>query len=603
MDIRNNIARVSKIEVTKAEEFGARLALHLQIELRTEQLSQFTEGRYGIADRAVYAELYEAWRKEYEEAEARWQDRTNRIMAEYNAACEQAEEDGRPRPKPPAIRDFCGPAEPARIKTSRACNSLAGWFVDLRAELTKADHSVVTVELGAKTKGKPKMVTEGELVLLELRLDERKCERTAERDEVWEWLQLAGQEFRVYGAQITLDEAIELNEPDRINALLKVITEHVAEYTRTAGVMGPALFHQELVSTIVGVRAERGEMLGPEGMAQLANDLATIEHGDRGEEAAREVAGFVRRKLQAAIDKETAETLAQPSTPDMNAIASSIEADLQAKGHDVAVEAVPVEESKTIAQWSQELGEPFTVEEYIAALKATGYNKPIRPVTRLTKTQHLQVLVGLSLRVAPTIDEVRKQRWEWAAEYGCSSPQYFDAMSAVLPNPDNTFAMSRMLTEEEHEAVCAELRRRGVNGAEQNEADEPEDERTPAYWAHIAGVPQDDYMTALQAVTPSTSWSDIVPEDLHVKVVGVLERWAERDSKRDEQSEAERRDFGVCKTANTWAREAGANGKAYVRTAIALGVFPEDASPIRVKFNESTHLRIMAAMSGEQPAA
>jgi hypothetical protein len=468
MDIRNNRAFVTKVEVTKAEEFGARLALHLQIELRTEQLEQFVEGKYAAADRAVYAQLYQEWRAKYDEAEQQWQDRTNRIMSEYNVACEDAQEDGRPRPKPPFIPDFIGPMEPTRIKASRPCNSLAGWFVDLRAELTKGDYSVVTVELGAKTKGKPKLVTEGEMAMLELRLDERNCERTAERDEVWEWLQLAGREFRVFGAQITLDEAIELNEPDRIDALLKVITEHVAEYTRTAGVMGPALFYQELVSTVVGVRAERGEMLGPEGMAQLANDLATIEHGDRGEEAAREVAGFVRRKLQAVIDKQAAETLAQPSSPepDMNAIAASIEADLRAKGHDVAVEAVPVEESKTIAQWSQELGEPFTVEEYISALKATGYSKPIRPVTRLTKAQHLQVLVGLSLRVAPAIDQVRKPRWKWADEAGVDRDEYSDAMSAVLKNAVEIFGTGGVVTAEEHDLVCAELVQRGVLAVE-----------------------------------------------------------------------------------------------------------------------------------------
>lgn len=304
MDIRNNIARVSKVEVTKAEEFGARVALHLQIELRTEQLSQFAEGKYAIADRAVYAELYEAWRKEYEEAEARWQDRTNRIMAEYNAACEQAEEDGRPRPKPPAIRDFCGPAEPARIKTSRACNSLAGWFVDLRAELTKADHSVVTVELGAKTKGKPKMVTEGELALLELRLDERNCERTAERDEVWEWLQLAGREFRVFGAQLTIDDV---------------------------------------------------------------------------------------------LDEEDAEQAVQPQldiyTPE---IAASIEADLRAKGHDVAVEAVQVEERKAAGIWAKDEGLDDGKPYYEAAI-ACGVipRTPAPHFKRLTRAQHETVMAQL----------------------------------------------------------------------------------------------------------------------------------------------------------------------------------------------------------------
>jgi hypothetical protein len=450
MDIRNNVARVSKVEITKAEEFGARLALHLQIELRTEQLSQFAEGKYAIADRAVYAELYEAWRKEHEEAEARWQDRTNRIMAEYNAACEQAEEDRRPRPKPPAIRDFCGPAEPVRIKTSRACNSLAGWFVDLRAELAKADHSVVTVELGAKTKGKPKMVTEGELALLELRLDERNCERTAERDEVWEWLQLAGREFRVFGAQLTIDDV---------------------------------------------------------------------------------------------LDEEEAEEVVQPQldiyTP---AIAASVEADLRAKGHNVAVEAVELEERKTLAEWAGGLGMCGT-SEYIAALRRTGFKGAIGPVTRFTKAQHVKVLQEL----------------------------------CVLPQTDV-----------------------GKTG-DQPEAEDTDN--TAAYWSDIAGVPQDDYMAGLQAIEPGVDWDTVVSPELHEKAVGLLERWAERDSKRDEQSEAERRDFGVCKTANAWAREAGANGKAYVRTAIALGVFPDDASPIRVKFNESTHLRIMAAMSGEQPAA
>jgi hypothetical protein len=518
MDIRNNIARVSKIEVTKAEEFGARLALHLQIELRTEQLSQFTEGRYGIADRAVYAELYEAWRKEFEEAEARWQDRTNRIMAEYNAACEEAEEDGRPRPKPPAIRDFCGPAEPVRIKTSRACNSLAGWFVDLRAELAKADHSVVTVELGAKTKGKPKMVTEGELVLLELRLDERKCERTAERDEVWEWLQLAGQEFRVFGAQLTIDDVLD-----------DVEFEEVA--------------------------------------------------------------------------------LPQLSLERLNVLAATVEAELQAKGYDAEVEAVQLEQFKTLATWAAELG-MCGASEYIDALRRTGFEGRIGPVTRITQAQHVKVLEELGVLPRCDIGQIMESvKFEmpqpvdvWAKECDVHPDTYASAMTSAMGLSWAT-ARAANLTRREHELVRAELATWVPDEAPPTEPESEESDKTAAYWADIAGVPQDDYMAALQAIEQGVDWGTIVPAESHEKAVGLLERWAERDSKRDEQSEAERRDFGVCKTANTWAREAGANAKAYVRTAVGLGVFAQDASPIRVKFNENTHLRIMAAMSGEQPAA
>jgi len=382
IEIRNNVARVAKVEIARTDKFGAYLALQLHIELTAVQLKQFVEGRYAVADQAVYGSLYAEWDQKFQEAERRWQDRTNAIMHEYNLACEDADERGKPRPSPPKLGTFVGPAEPERIKASRPCKSLREWYVHVHAELVDEDHQLQRVELGASTKGTPRLTTEGALALLELRLDERYCERSADKDEVWEWLQLAGQEFRVFGAQLTIDDVIE----------------------------------------------------------------------DAVEEA-------VDDAVQPHLDLDR-----------MNAIAASVEADLQAQGHDVAVEAVPVDESKTIAQWSQELGEPFTVEEYIDALKRTGFTKTIRAVTRLTKAQHLQVLVGLSLRVAPAIDEVRKPRWQWADEIGCDEATYRAAISAVLPDADEALGMGRPLTQQEHDRVCAQLAWMGVP----NRSEEPQ---------------------------------------------------------------------------------------------------------------------------------
>lgn len=572
IEIRNNVARVAKVEITRAGRNGAYLGLQLHIELTAVQLKQFVEGRYAVSDQAVYGALYAEWERKYQEAERNWQDRTNAIMHEYNLACEDADERGKPRPSPPKLAKFIGPAEPEQIKASRPCKSLKEWYVHVHAELVDEDQQIQRVELGASTKGTPRLTTEGALALLEMKLDERYCEHTAEKDEVWEWLQLAGQEFRVFGAQLTIDDVLDEEEAEEV--------------------VQPQLGLERLNTLAASVERELGDW---------------------------------RTSPEHVADREVADWRANTSgQPDMSAIAASVQADMRAKGHDVAVEAVAIEQSRTLAQRAAELG-MCGAGEYIEALRRTGFEGRIGPVTRITQAQHRKVLEELGVLPRCDIGQIMESvKFEmpqpvdvWAKECDVHPDTYASAMTSAMGISWES-ARAANLTRREHEIVRTELAtwvpdegsspgplERALEAALDLD-DQPEDEdadKTAAYWSDIAGVPQDDYMTALQALEPWSSWESEVPAELHEKVVGLLEQWAKRDSKRDEQSEAERRDFGVCKTANTWAREAGVNGKSYVRTAISLGVFPDDASPVRVKFNENTHLRIMAAMSGEQPAA
>lgn len=161
IEIRNNVARVAKVEITRADKCGAYVALQLHIELTAAQLKQFVEGRYAVSDQAVYGALYAEWERKYQEAERNWQDRTNAIMHEYNLACEEADERGKPRPSPPKLAKFIGPAEPEKIRASRPCKSLKEWYVHVHAELADEDHQVQRVELGAATKGTPRLTTKG----------------------------------------------------------------------------------------------------------------------------------------------------------------------------------------------------------------------------------------------------------------------------------------------------------------------------------------------------------------------------------------------------------------------------------------------------------
>ena len=208
IEFRRNPTRITKAEVSGASDDGATVHLTLRIGLRADQLETFAEGRYALSDLRVYAGLVAEWRARVEEERENWDAMIDRLTADHQAAVQEADESGTPRPRPPRELGmaFSEPPPPEQTKAQRMAPSLADQHLHVVAEYTdEMTHEVRQAVIDRGIKGTPKLVTEGGEAFLEARLNPTYL--PMEDNELWSWLRMTGRELVITDVQMGIDEA------------------------------------------------------------------------------------------------------------------------------------------------------------------------------------------------------------------------------------------------------------------------------------------------------------------------------------------------------------------------------------------------------------